>query len=122
VEIDVSFRFRIRPFVDAELRFAQQMRLAGDHLAEFHHLERAHVLGQASTIEHTRVHVLMFLWALRQYQPGEMAGQVVRILGAATKTIFGLVPSGNTGGSNVSPFKSMAISPDLRRILDTVRS
>jgi hypothetical protein len=98
------------------------MRLAGDHLAEFHHLERAHVLGQASTIEHTRVHVLMFLWALRQYQPGEMAGQVVRILGAATKTIFGLVPSGNTGGSNVSPFKSMAISPDLRRILDAVRS
>jgi hypothetical protein len=51
-----------------------------------------------------------------------MAGQVVRILGAATKTIFGLVPSGNTGGSNVSPFKSMAISPDLRRILDAVRS
>ena len=118
----MSFRFRIRPFVDAELRFAQQMRLAGDHPAEFHHLERAHVLGQASTIEHTRVHVLMFLWALRQYQPGEMAGQVVRILGAATKTIFGLVPSGNTGGSNVSPFKSMAISPDLRRILDAVRS
>ena len=118
----MSFRFRIRPFVDAELRFAQQMRLAGDHPAEFHHLERAHVLGQASTIEHTRVHVLMFLWALRQYQPGEMAGQVVRILGAATKTIFGLVPSGNTGGSNVSPFKSMAISPDLRRVLDAVRS
>ena len=118
----MSFRFRIRPFVDAELKSAEQKRLAGDHLAEFHHLERAHVLGQASTIEHTRVHVLMFLWALRQYQPGEMSGQVVRILGAATKTIFGLVPPGNTGGSNVSPFKSMAISPDLRRILDAVRS
>jgi hypothetical protein len=31
VEIDVSFRFRIRPFVDAELRFAQQMRRGWSH-------------------------------------------------------------------------------------------
>ena len=119
--MDMSFRFRIRPFIDAELKSAEQMRLAGNHLAEFHHLERAHVLGQASTIEHTRVHVLMLLWALRQRQPGELVGQLVRMVGAATKTTFGFVPKGNTGGSNVSPFKRMEIPTDLSRILDSVR-
>jgi hypothetical protein len=117
----MSFRFRIRPFVDTELQSAEQMRLAGDHLAEFHHLERAHVLGQASTVEHVRIHALMFLWALRQRQPRELVGQVVRMVGAATKTTFGLVPKGNTGGSNVSPFKSMEIPTDLSRILESVR-
>ncbi len=37
---------------------------------------------------------------------------------ATTKTVFGLVPVGNTGGSNVSPFKPMVIPEDLRHILD----
>lgn len=117
----MSFRFRIRPFVDAELKSAEQMRLAGDYRAEFHHLERAHVLGQTSTVEHVRVHALMFLWALRQRQPRELIGQVIRIIGAATKTTFGLVPKGNTGGSHVSPFKRMEIPADLSRILDSVK-
>jgi hypothetical protein len=117
----MSFRFRIRPFVDAELQVAQQMHSTGNYRAEFHHLERAHVLGQASTVEHVRVHALMFLWALRRRQPKELVGQIIRIIGAATKTAFGLVPAGNTGGSNVSPFKRMEIAPDLRRVLDSVR-
>jgi hypothetical protein len=119
--MDMSFRFRIRPFVDAELKSAEQMRLAGDHRAEFRHLERAHVLGQASTVEHVRIHALMFLWALRQRQPRELVGQLFRIIGAATKTTLGLFPRGNTGGSNVSPFKRMEIPTDLSRILDSVR-
>jgi hypothetical protein len=49
----------------------------------------------------------------------ELFGQAVRIIGAATKTIFGLVPVGNTGGSNVSPFKRMPIPTDIKRILDS---
>jgi hypothetical protein len=119
--MDMSFRFRIRPFGDAELKSAEQMRLAGDHRAEFHHLERAHVLGQASTVERVRVHALMFLWAVRQRQPREFVGQLLRIIGAATKTTFGLVPKGNTGASNVSPFKRMELSADLSHILESVR-
>lgn len=68
-----------------------------------------------------RIHALMFAWALRQRKARELAGQVLRIIGAATKTIFGLVPVGNTGGSDVSPFKPMAIPTDLRRILDSAQ-
>lgn len=117
----MSFRSRILPLVDAEVAQAHQRRLAQDYRAEFHHLERAHILGQASTIEHVRVHALMFAWALRQRKTRELAGQVLRIIGAATKTIFGLVPVGNTGGSDVSPFKPMPIPTDLQRILDSTQ-
>ena len=114
----MSFQSRIRPFVESERAQARQMRAAKDYRIEFHHLERAHILGQASTIEHVRVHAMMLAWALRQRDTREIFGQVVRIVGAATKTVFGLVPVGNTGGSNVSPFKPMVIPEDLRHILD----
>ncbi|MFO0334489.1 MAG: DUF3703 domain-containing protein [Pseudomonadota bacterium] len=97
------------------------MRAARDYRTEFHHLERAHFLGQTSTIEHVRVHALMFAWALRQRNIRELIGQLLRIVGAATKTVFGLVPVGNTGGSNVSPFEPMPIPADLQRILDSTR-
>jgi hypothetical protein len=45
-------------------------------------------------------------------------GQVYRLAGAATKTFIGLVPSGNTGGTNVSPFKPMPIDPELAKIIE----
>jgi len=54
-----SFGARIRPQVDAELLAAKRSDSDGDAAASFHHLERAHVLGQTSTVEHVRVHVRM---------------------------------------------------------------
>jgi hypothetical protein len=47
-------------------------------------------------------------------------GQLIRIVGAATKTAIGWVPRGNTGGSNVSPFKPMAVPSDLEEIMQRV--
>jgi hypothetical protein len=106
----MSFAARIRPAVDRELA---QARRAGDRALAFRHLERAHVLGQASTREHVRVHWRMLRWALRERDTREAVGQVMRIVGAVTKTALGWVPVGNTGGANVSPFRPMPISPDL---------
>ncbi|MDO9015578.1 MAG: DUF3703 domain-containing protein [Deltaproteobacteria bacterium] len=108
-----SFAHNIRPHVDAELRAADEAEARGQPDAAFTHLERAHVLGQASTVEHVRVHWRMLLWGLRRRDVRECVGQVIRIGGAATKTVFGRVPRGNTGGSNVSPFAPMPIPPDL---------
>ena len=59
---------------------------------------------------------------IRQRNIQEVAGQIFRVFGALTKTIFGLIPSGNTGGSNVSPFKKMPVSPELQAIIKTARS
>ena len=108
-----SFTKQIASHVEAELENATRARSTGAFQQEFTHLERAHVLGQESTYWHVRVHVLMLVWAFRNGCTTEALGQVMRIIGAATKTRLGWVPQGNTGGSNVSPFKKMPIAPEL---------
>lgn len=113
-----TFGQRIQPAVTSELRAAAQEEAAGDMAASFRHLERAPVLGQASTVQHVRVHVQMVLWAIRQRAGREAAGQVLRIVGAATKTDVGWVPTGNTGGSTISPFKAVPVPADLQKMLD----
>ena len=50
----------------------------------------------------------------------EIAGQCLRIVGAATKTAIGLIPAGNTGGSNVGPFTRVPVPEDLADILAEV--
>ena len=112
----MSFANNIRPHVDAELQAART-----DAANEFAHLERAHVLGQASTREHVRVHWHMLLWAWRNRNPRELFGQLFRIVGAATKTFVGFVPTGNTGGANVSPLKPMPVDPELAELIRRAR-
>ena len=105
----------IRHYVQAELDAAAAQ--GRDFAASFRKLERAHVLSQTSTREHVRVHWRMFVWAIKQRNVREIVGQILRIAGAATKTALGLVPSGNTGGADVSPFQRMPIPEDLAAIL-----
>ena len=113
-----SFGERIRPAVNDELQAAIHAEVSGSDTDSFRHLERAHVLGQASTVQHVRVHLAMLRWALRRRAHREAAGQVLRIVGAATKTAFGWIPAGNTGGSNVRATKSMPIAAELQALLD----
>lgn len=116
------FARRIRPHVEAEIAAACRSLRNGNATQAFAHLERAHVLGQSSTWLHVRVHWLMLLWGLRQHRVVEAVGQVLRVVGAATKTPIGLVPTGNTGGSNVSPFRRVPIAPELQRLIDSARA
>ena len=116
-----SFRRAIQPHVDAELAVSWRALHAGTPEDSFRHLERAHVLAQPSTWEHVRVHAHMLAWALRTRHAREVIGQLLRIGGAATKTPLGLVPVGNTGGTNVSPLKAMPVPPDLARIIASAR-
>ncbi|PRO70049.1 DUF3703 domain-containing protein [Alteromonas gracilis] len=118
----MSFTRKIRPYVEAELVLARNKQFQHNEADAFAHLENAHVLGQASTRLHVKVHIMMLLWAVRQRNLGEFCGQLFRIIGAATKTVFGLVPHGNTGGANVSPFKAMPIKPKLARVIEKARS
>ena len=117
-----KYRIKIKPHVDEEVLIANQAAGKGNYAKAFAHLERAHVLGQVSTFEHVRIHWLMFLWGARQKNLREMLGQIMRIVGAATKTAVGFVPSGNTGGSNVSPFKKLPIPPDLAMKIQAARA
>jgi len=112
-----GFGRRIRPFINDELRAASSYELAGDLKTGFRHLERAHILSQGSTIEHVRTHAHMLAWGLRHRNLHEVVAQVLRIIGAATMTVFKAVPHGNTGGSDVSAFRSMPIPSDLETII-----
>lgn len=112
-----AFATRIRPHVTEELRRAAAAEAEGDLPRAFAHLERAHVLGQASTREHVRVHVRMLGWGLRRRDPREILGQLFRIVGAAAMTAFGLVPTGNTGGANLSPFQPLPLPADLEALI-----
>lgn len=108
---------KLEKFIEAEITEAEQLSKIGDDAGAFRRLERAHVLGQSSTYQHTRIHYLMLKHGLRQRDGREIAGQLLRIGGAATKTPLCIYPIGNTGGTNVSPFKAMAVETDLAEIL-----
>jgi Protein of unknown function (DUF3703) len=111
----------IRSSVQFELDAARHADARGEvHLA-FRHLERAHVLGQAATVEHVRVHWQMLRWATRHRKVGEALGQFWRLLAAALMTGIGRLPAGNTGGANVNGFRPMPIPPDLQRAIDAAR-
>lgn len=118
----LTFGYRIRAYVELELNAAQAAERAGEPLAAFRHLERAHVLGQRSTVQHVRVHMRMLFWGLRHHNTREVMGQFTRLIGAATKTWLGLIPQGNTGGANVNAFKAMPIPDDLADLIDVARS
>ncbi|MBC5781518.1 DUF3703 domain-containing protein [Ramlibacter sp. USB13] len=117
-----TFSLRIRPHVQAELVTAREAEARGDLDAAFLHLERAHVLGQAATREHVRVHWHMLRFAWHHRRPGEALGQAWRIAAAAVFTGFGLVPAGNTGGADVSGFRRMEMADDLRRVIEAARA
>lgn len=117
-----SFSRNVAPFVVTEIDLALKARCAGNIDLEFTHLENAHVIGQESTFWHVKVHILMLQWAVRNSRVGEFLGQVARIIGAATKTAFGLVPKGNTGGANVSPFKVMPIKPERQAAISRAKA
>lgn len=108
---------KIRKYIDAEVERAEKRVAENDLERAFQHLERAHVLGQAITYEHTRVHFLMLKIGWKRKDWREIFGQIFRIVGASTKTPFGIYPTGNTGGANVNPFKPMPIPNDLQAIL-----
>lgn len=116
-----TFSKNIAPFVLAELAKAEKARANGDISSEFTHYENAHVLGQESTFWHVRVHFLMLKWGMRNLRLKEVLGQSFRIIGAATKTAIGLVPMGNTGGTNVSPFKKMPVRPEFQKIISNAK-
>jgi len=92
-----------------ELEKASLLLGRGDASSSFERLENVHVLGQESTYLHVLAHIHMARWAVRHRDLKELAGQVLRIVGAATNTAIGSVPIGNTGGSNISPFKPLPL-------------
>ncbi len=110
----------IRDAFEREWSLAGAARDAGDLATAFHHLERAHILGQRSTRLHVRSHIGMLGIAWRRRDAREITGQLTRIVAAALFSRL-WVPVGNTGGANVTATRPMPVPSDLQAILDTDR-
>lgn len=99
-----------------------EMELANGRMDRaWHHLERAHVLGQAWPLEHNRVHWLMLQFGFRIKSSKEILGQIPRLLLGGVKSFVGHIPVGNTGGANVPGLSPMAIAGDLEVLLKIYR-
>jgi hypothetical protein len=117
-----NFTKNITPYVQEQLSEADRSDRLSNVADSFVYLENAHVLGQESTYWHVKVHYLMLRWAIKQRDINEAIGQIIRIIGAALLTAIKGVPTGNTGGSNVSPVKVMPIKPEHAVIIAKVKN
>ena len=104
---------------EAALAELGQHRALGDAKSEFTALERAHLPGQLDLFPHLRVRWQMLGVGWPTGDWCEVTGQVVRIALVPIGHLFGRLPVGNTGGTNVSAFKPMDIAPELKRLLDS---
>ena len=116
-----TFTQRIHSSIQAELIASAMLERAGSPPMAFWHLERAHILSQASAPEHLRVHWHMLRFAIRNRLPAEAFAQLVRLVLAAPASLLGTAPIGNTGGSNAGLFQVMEVPRDLRALIHAAR-
>jgi hypothetical protein len=55
---------------------------------------------------------------IRRRRVAAAVGQVARLVLGVIGSAIGVVPTGNTGGSDISMFKRMPIPPELQEIID----
>ncbi|SMP52160.1 DUF3703 domain-containing protein [Noviherbaspirillum suwonense] len=103
---------------EREMAKARRLYQEGRLDQAFSHLETAHVLVQRHVVPHVRSHWLMLKIGLRRRSVPEVFGQVVRIVLGGIGSAVGIVPVGNTGGTNISMFKRLPIAADIAHIAD----
>jgi hypothetical protein len=107
-----------------EKAFGAEMAAAISHYQKgqldraFQHLEVAHVLGQRHVVPHIASHWWMLKIGLKRKSSSEVVGQAIRIMLGALATAFGIVPVGNTGGTNISMFKRLPVQDQLRQLVE----
>lgn len=112
----------LKAHFDKEIEYSQEKFSEGDLHASWHHLERAHILGQAWPVQHTEAHLKMLGFAIRIKNTKEIIGQLPRLLVGGIKSFVGEIPLGNPGGANVPPLKPFPISEDLASIINQYKS
>lgn len=112
------FEKALKQAFEAEMAEAQFLCRTGQLDKVFQHTETAHVLGQRFVIPHVRSHWLMPKIGARRRSIGQVLGQAVRIIFGALGAAVGVVPVGNTGGTDISMFKRLPIAPGLTGLMN----
>lgn len=100
----------------AEAAAARAAIVAGDSRTAYHHLERAHILGQPWAGLHSWSHWMMLQLAVRQGDLADAGGQMVRLAAGGLLSLVGWLPAGNTGRATVSAIRPMLVPEDLRHL------
>ena len=108
----------LRRAFEQEIDLGRAFLSNGDLEHAFRHFERAHVLGQNHVGPHVKSHWLMLKLELRRGRFADAFGQVIRIVLGALGSAIGIVPTGNTGGTDISMFKRLPIAAELQSIID----
>lgn len=114
-------KHELKSAFQAEMAAARHCILAGRLDRGMRHLETAHVLGQYHLLPHCRTHWMMLRIACMRRRYADACGQAVRILLGAVGSLAGIVPQGNTGGSDVNMFKAMPVDPVLMALIERDR-
>lgn len=107
----------LRHAYDAEMAAATSLYAAGECGQAYQHLERAHVLGQRYVVPHVATHYWMLKLGARRRSMPEVLGQFIRIVLGALGSAVGIVPTGNTGGTNISMFRRLPLDPEIQELL-----
>jgi hypothetical protein len=116
MKLAIKMPIKLKPFYKEELERFRDAFLKNELSQAWKHLERAHVIGQAYPFEHSEVHLKMLRFGLRIKSTKEVIGQIPRLLVGGVKSFVGVIPVGNTGGSNVPPLKPMSIDPEIQQM------
>jgi Protein of unknown function (DUF3703) len=108
----------LKPFYYSEFTEYQKNMAHNNLPMAWYHLERAHILGQPWTVEHSEVHWKMLRFGFKIKNWNEIRGQILRLIFGGVKSFVGKIPTGNTGGANVPPLLVMDIPEDLKAILN----
>lgn len=107
---------QLEPFFRSEMEAFRVQYIRGDLRKAWHHLERAHIIGQRYPFAHSLVHWKMLQFGFRIKSSKEIIGQIPRLIFGGVKSFVGKVPVGNPGGANVPPLKPFPIEQELQEI------
>jgi hypothetical protein len=116
MKFNIRIPNRLKPFFYDEVQGCKKALQQKQFPKAWHHLERAHVIGQSYPFEHSYTHWKMLLFGIRVKNAKEIIGQLPRLLVGGVKSFVGEIPLRNTGGANVPPLRSMPIDEDIRNI------
>jgi hypothetical protein len=85
-------------------------------------LEAAHVVGQTRFGPHLQVHCLMLSLAWEKRMPREVLGQLFRIALVPLGHLLKRLPSGNSGRADISAFRAMEPSTEIRQVIAAVKA
>lgn len=107
---------------EADMAAAKHLMQAGRLDRAMRHLERAHVIGQNHVMPHVRSHWAMFQIAVKRHSPADGLGQAARIVLGALGSAVGVVPTGNTGGTDISMFARLPIDHEITALITQDRA